>query len=145
VFFAGQVSDAELHRWLKTARLVLILSEQEAFGLQVLEGAAAGLPVVASDIPAHREAGEYVGDRGVTFVSPEGSPLEVADAIRSALEIPTPPPVRPLPSWADVVDRTLGVYDDVLRRPPVNGARAPRFGRPQRLEQGGRSGAAIEG
>jgi glycosyltransferase involved in cell wall biosynthesis len=145
VSFAGHVSDADLHRWLKTARLVVALSEQEAFGLQVLEGVAAGRPVVASDIPAHREAAEYVGDGAVTFVLPEGSPLEVADAIRSALEIPTPPPVRPLPSWADVVDRTLGVYDDVLRRPPVNGARAPRFDRPRRLEQRGRSGAAIEG
>jgi glycosyltransferase involved in cell wall biosynthesis len=145
VSFAGQVSDADLHRWLKTARLVVALSEQEAFGLQVLEGVAAGRPVVASDIPAHREAAEYVGDSAVTLVSPEGSPLEVADAIRSALEIPTPPPVRPLPSWADVVDQTLGVYDDVLRRPPVNGARAPRFARPRRLEQRDRSGAAIEG
>jgi glycosyltransferase involved in cell wall biosynthesis len=145
VFFAGQVHDAELHRWLKTARLVLTLSEQEAFGLQVLEGVAAGLPVVASDIPAHREAGEYVGDRGVTFVSPEGSPLDVADAIRSALDVPPPPPVRPLPSWADVADRTVAVYDELMRRPSVNGARSPRFGRPRRLEQRGRSGAVIEG
>src|SRR4051794_19463355 len=98
VRFAGQVSDEDLHRWLKTARLVLTLSEQEAFGLQVLEGLAAGRPVVASDIPAHREAGEYGGDGGITFVSPGGSPLEVADAIRAALDGPTPQPVRPLPS-----------------------------------------------
>jgi glycosyltransferase involved in cell wall biosynthesis len=145
VSFAGHVSDADLHRWLKTARLVVSLSEQEAFGLQVLEGVAAGKPVVASDIPAHREAAEYLGDGGVTFVSPEGSPLEVADAIRSALAIPTPPPIGRLPSWADVVDRTLAVYEEVVRRPPVNGARATRFSRPRPLEQPGRSGAAVEG
>jgi glycosyltransferase involved in cell wall biosynthesis len=145
VRFTGQVTDADLHRWLKTARLVVSLSEQEAFGLQVLEGVAAGKPVVASDIPAHREAAEYLEGGGVTFVSPEGSPLEVADAIRSALAIPTPPPIGPLPSWADVVDRTLAVYEEVVRRPPVNGARAPRFSRPRPLEQPGRSGAAIEG
>jgi glycosyltransferase involved in cell wall biosynthesis len=145
VSFAGHVSDADLHRWLKTARLVVSLSEQEAFGLQVLEGVAAGKPVVASDIPAHREAAEYLGDGEVTFVSPEGSPLEVADAIRSALAIPTPPPIGRLPSWADVVDRTLAVYEEVVRRPPVNGARATRFSRPRPLEQPGRSGAAVEG
>jgi glycosyltransferase involved in cell wall biosynthesis len=145
VRFAGRVSDADLHRWLNTARLVVSLSEQEAFGLQVLEGLAAGKPVVASDIPAHREAANYVGDNGVTFVSPEGSPLEVADAIRSALAIPAPPLLGPLPSWADVVDRTLAVYEEVVRRPPVNGARSPRFSRPRPLEQPGRSGAAVEG
>jgi glycosyltransferase involved in cell wall biosynthesis len=145
VSFAGAVSDADLHRWLKTARLVVVLSEQEAFGLQVLEGLSAGRPVVASDIPAHREAAEYVGDGGVTFVSPEGSPLDVADAIRSALETQTPPSLRPLPSWTDVVDRTLAVYQDVMRRPRVTGARSPRFGRSRRLDERDRSGAAIEG
>jgi glycosyltransferase involved in cell wall biosynthesis len=145
VSFAGHVSDADLHRWLKTARLVVALSEQEAFGLQVLEGLSAGRPVVASDIPAHREAAEHVGDGGVTFVSPEGSPLEVADAIRSALDAPTPPLIRPLPSWEDVVDRTLAVYDDVMRSPPVTGPRSPRFGISRRLDERGRSGAAIEG
>jgi glycosyltransferase involved in cell wall biosynthesis len=144
VRFAGQVSDADLHRWLKTARIVVTLSEQEAFGLQVLEGVAAGRPVVASDIPAHREAAEYVGDGGVTFVSPEGSPLEVADAIRAALDGPTPQLVRPLPSWTEVVDRTLDVYDEVMRRPPVDGARSVRFGWPRRFEPRVRSGAAIE-
>ena len=145
VSFVGHVSDADLHRWLKTARLVVALSQHEAFGLQVLEGLSAGRPVVASDIPAHREAAEYVADGGVTFVSPEGSPLEVADAIRSALDISMPPPIRPLPSWADVVDRTLAVYDEVMRRPRINGAGPTRFARHRRLDDRGRSGAPIEG
>jgi glycosyltransferase involved in cell wall biosynthesis len=145
VRFAGRTSDADLHRWLKTARLVVALSEQEAFGLQVLEGVAAGRPVVASDIPAHREAGDYVADGGVTFVSPEGSPLEVADAIRAALAVPVPAPVRPLPSWADVVDRTLALYEELLRRPPTNGTRPTLLRRPRGFERYGRPGVGIEG
>ena len=85
VHFAGQVSDSDLHRWLRTARVVLALAEEAGgSGLQVLEAIAAGVPVVASDIPAHREAASYTAGEGVTFVSPEGSPLEVADAIAQA-------------------------------------------------------------
>jgi glycosyltransferase involved in cell wall biosynthesis len=145
VRFAGRASDAELNRWLNTARLVVTLSEQEAFGLQVLEGVAAGKPVVASDIPAHREAAGYAADGAVTFVLPEGSPLDVADAIRAALAGPVPGPVRPLPSWADVVDRTLALYEELLRRPSTNGARPTLLRRPRGFERHGRPGVGIEG
>jgi glycosyltransferase involved in cell wall biosynthesis len=145
VRFTGPVSDADLHRWLSTAGLVVTLSQQEAFGLQVLEGIAAGAPVVASDIPAHREAGDYAGDLGVTFVSPEGSPLEVADAISNAVTIPAPAPARPLPSWAEVVDRTLALYEELIRRRPTNGARRGRLGGPRSLQGHERRDVAVEG
>jgi glycosyltransferase involved in cell wall biosynthesis len=138
------VSDNDLYRWLSTARLVVTLSQQEAFGLQVLEGVAAGVPVVASDIPAHREAGNHATGTGVTFVSPEGSPLEVADAIRNALTVPAQAPVRPLPSWTDVVDRTLALYEELMRTSPTR-VRTARPGRPGRVEPHGRSGVAIGG
>ena len=145
VRFAGRASDAELNRWLNTARLVVTLSEQEAFGLQVLEGVAAGKPVVASDIPAHREAAGYAADGAVTFVLPEGSPLDVADAIRAALAVPVPHLIRPLPSWDDVVDTTLALYEELLPRAPTNGAGPTRLGRPGRFERGDRRGVGIEG
>jgi glycosyltransferase involved in cell wall biosynthesis len=145
VRFTGSVSDNDLYRWLSTARLVVTLSQQEAFGLQVLEGVAAGVPVVASDIPAHREAGNHATGTGVTFVSPEGSPLEVADAIRSALTLPAQAPVRPLPSWTDVVDRTLALYEELMRRSATMGAHRARPGRPGPVERHGRSGVAIGG
>ena len=145
VRFAGRASDAELNRWFNTARLVVTLSEQEAFGLQVLEGIAAGTRVVASDIPAHREVADYVADGAVTFVSPEGSPLDVTDAIRAALAGPVPAPVRPLPSWADVVDRTLALYEELLRRPSTNGTRPTLLRRPRGFERHGRPGVGIEG
>jgi glycosyltransferase involved in cell wall biosynthesis len=145
VRFAGRASEADLHRWLNTARLVVTLSEEEAFGIQVLEGIAAGRPVVASDIPAHRELGDYVADGAVTFVSPEGSPLDVADAIRAALAVPVPDLIRPLPSWDDVVDTTLALYEELLPRAPTNGAGPTRPGRPGRFERGDRPGVGIEG
>jgi 1,2-diacylglycerol 3-alpha-glucosyltransferase len=145
VRFTRSVSDNDLYRWLNTARLVVTLSQQEAFGLQVLEGVAAGVPVVASDIPAHREAGNHATGTGVIFVSPEGSPLEVADAIRSALTLPAQAPLRPLPSWTDVVDRTLALYGELMRRSPTKRAHRARPVRPGPVEPHGRSGVAIGG
>jgi glycosyltransferase involved in cell wall biosynthesis len=145
VRFTGPISDADLHRWLSTARIVACLSQQEAFGLAMLEGIAAGAPVVASDIAAHREAGGYVGDLGVGFVSPEGSPFEVADAIRAAVTIPAPVLVRPLPSWADVVDRTLAVYQEVLGGRPADAALRAGAGRWRPLVRHGHRDVAVEG
>jgi glycosyltransferase involved in cell wall biosynthesis len=134
VSFVGRVSDADLHRWLKTARFVVTLSEHEAFGLQVLEGVAAGRPVVASDIPAHREAASFART-GVTFVSPEGSPLEVAEAISSATATPVAPTDMALPSWADVVDATLERYEELMGRRRSADTRRARPWKPRAPER----------
>jgi glycosyltransferase involved in cell wall biosynthesis len=62
-----RVELAEVYRW---ARVVLIPSGAEGFGLPAIEALACGAAVVASDIPSLREAGgpaaEYapVGDIG---------------------------------------------------------------------------------
>jgi glycosyltransferase involved in cell wall biosynthesis len=52
---AWRVTDAELAALYAGARVVLIPSRVEGFGLPLLEAFAAGVPVVASDIPALRE------------------------------------------------------------------------------------------
>ena len=51
------VDDAALRQLYETARALLYLSEDEGFGLPVLEARELGCPVIASDIPALREAG----------------------------------------------------------------------------------------
>lgn len=53
--FPGRVDDAELGRWMGRAWAFVSMSGREAFGLAILEAAAWGIPVVASDIPAHAE------------------------------------------------------------------------------------------
>jgi glycogen(starch) synthase len=116
VEFVGSVADAELYRWLRTGRVVLALSEQDSSGLQVTEALGAEAPVVASDIAVHREAVSYAGGAGVRFVSPAGSPLEVADGICEAAEFSIPESVRlQLPTWDEVVERTLAVYTKAIR------------------------------
>ena len=58
------LDDALLPGIYASASAVLQLSHYEGFSLPVVEALAAGAPVVASDIPAHRE----VGGEAVSFV-----------------------------------------------------------------------------
>jgi glycosyltransferase involved in cell wall biosynthesis len=51
------LSTPALCRLLAGARALLMPSFAEGFGLPIIEALATGTPVVASDIPAHREAG----------------------------------------------------------------------------------------
>jgi glycosyltransferase involved in cell wall biosynthesis len=115
VDFVGCVPDAELYRWLRTACVVLALAEQQTSGLQLLESFAAGVPVVASDLPVHREAALHADGPAVTFVAPAGSPIEAGDAICEASWLRAAPTVPPrLPTWDDVVDDTLSLYEDAM-------------------------------
>jgi glycosyltransferase involved in cell wall biosynthesis len=123
VHFVGHVSDAVFYRWLRTACVIVTLAEQQASGVQVFEALSAGTPAVASDIPVHREAASQAAGAGVTFVSPDGSPLEVVDAIEEAASARIKSTARTdLPSWEAAVDGTLSLYEAALnprRRPAV--------------------------
>ena len=55
VSFRADVPDDELQMLYQTARIAVSPSLAEGFGLVPLEAMAAGVPVVASDIPSHRE------------------------------------------------------------------------------------------
>jgi glycosyltransferase involved in cell wall biosynthesis len=55
-YVAGFVADAELPNLVAGAACVVLPSMYEGFGLPLVEAMAAGTAVVASDIPAHREA-----------------------------------------------------------------------------------------
>ncbi len=61
----SRVSDSEMHEVLSSASLVVVNSFDEGLSLPVIEALAAGTPVVASDIAAHREligSGGYLVD-----------------------------------------------------------------------------------
>lgn len=64
------LSTPALKRLISGARALLMPSFIEGFGLPVVEAASIGTPVVASDIPAHRE----VGHPATVFVDPIDGP-----------------------------------------------------------------------
>jgi glycosyltransferase involved in cell wall biosynthesis len=55
VVFTGFISDQEVATVLHSSKLFVFPSEEEGFGLAILEAMAAGLPCILSDLPALRE------------------------------------------------------------------------------------------
>lgn len=58
----GPIDDAQLSRLLSDARALLFPSFAEGYGIPLVEALAAGVPVIASDLPVFREIGQGVPD-----------------------------------------------------------------------------------
>lgn len=84
----GTVSDRELVAWYHAADTFVFPSVTEGFGLVVLEALAAGLPVIASDIPVFRE---FLRDGVGAVLSPAGDAPSLAAAM---LRLATDPQLR---------------------------------------------------
>jgi glycosyltransferase involved in cell wall biosynthesis len=99
VRYLGYVSDPEL-AWLYQHCLAYVnVSLYEGFGLTPLEAVAYGAPVVASDIPAHRES---LADSAATLVDlTDGQALRSALVAASRKELPRTT-LRSLRHWSDV-------------------------------------------
>ncbi len=117
----GPVLETTLHRWLRTARVLVSVSEHEAFGMAPLEAAVAGCRVVLSDIPAHREiAADYLD--GIGELIDGRDPAAISAALNRALgqEPRWPDADGPsVPSWAEVAAETAGIYRALADPPPA--------------------------
>lgn len=80
VHFAHGVSSRSLAILMANAKALLMPSLAEGFGLPLKEAKAMGCPVIASDIPAHREVLESYGT-----LLPVDDPIAWSHAIRSHL------------------------------------------------------------
>jgi glycosyltransferase involved in cell wall biosynthesis len=78
----GVVDDDALPSLVAAARTMAFVSTKEGFGLAALEALAAGVPVVARDLPVLRE----VFGPTVSFAT---DPAGIADAIDGVLRGPT--------------------------------------------------------
>jgi D-inositol-3-phosphate glycosyltransferase len=85
VRFVGPRSRVDLAALFRNARLVLVPSHSETFGLVALEAAASGVPVVAQGTGGLREA-VLAGDTGLIIESRD--PRDWADALTEILGNP---------------------------------------------------------
>lgn len=108
-------SDEELASLLKGACGLLMPSFSEGYGMPIAEALAAGTPVIASDIPAHREAGAGAPD----FLDP----LDGPGWQEAALDFAQNGPMRRAqlerlkdwraPQWSEHLDMAQKVIDEV--------------------------------
>lgn len=86
VEWLGRISDAELARRLRAAAALCAPAlHGESFGIVLLEAMAAGVPVVASDIPGYRDVARR--DREALLVAP-GDTRALREALRQVLDDP---------------------------------------------------------
>ena len=118
VRFVGPIEDEELFRWLHTADVVVTMADEAMSGTTLLEAACAGAPVIASDIAAHTEIGAHLGSEAVRLISPQASPLDLADEIKFAAVRPrTLLDVAEVPSWDDMASQMAALYRTVPDAP----------------------------
>ncbi len=98
VLSLGLLGDDDLPSLYAAARWTLVPSRDEGFSLPVVESLACGTPVIASDIPAHRELAANA--TGVTLVAPPSG--DAWEGAVNALRGPRPTLVTPPPfTWDD--------------------------------------------
>ena len=111
------LSREELLAWYARADVFISMSRHETFGLALLEAAVAGAPVVASDIPAHRETATYVGPGRVQLVPSDAPPMRLADAIVAQTRLGRAESIDGwrIPTLDTTLDGTLAAYATLAR------------------------------
>lgn len=114
----GTVSDEELQGWYNAADAFVFPSVKEGWGLVVLEAMAAGLPVIATDLPVFRE---YISDGRDAILARARDADSLADAMTRVATDPAfrarlsaaGPDVAARYTWEASADRHLAVYREM--------------------------------
>ncbi|MEA2363955.1 MAG: hypothetical protein QOD71_3100 [Thermoleophilaceae bacterium] len=103
----GEIRDERVVRALqRSAAALVLLSEAEAQPLVLLEALSVATPVIASDLPAHRELrASHPG--WVTLAQGADDVLGAAQELAARGSPAKPPEVD---TWNDVANRLVGVY-----------------------------------
>jgi glycosyltransferase involved in cell wall biosynthesis len=113
---AGFHVGEEKNRWLRGARGFVLLSQYESGSVAVYEAAAAGLPLLLSDLPWANKV--YRQARNTSFVA-LSSAGKIAPALRAfhAQAHRQPGTTFPVLTWRQVAERYLEVYHKMLGSP----------------------------
>lgn len=120
IMFTGFIPDSELVALLLSADVLVVPSIYEPFGIVALEGMAAGVPVVASQVGGLAEVIEH--DKTGVFVYPR-SPESIAWGVAHVLFNPehtrwmvqnAKEMVRKTYSWEAIAKKTVEVYKEVV-------------------------------
>jgi glycosyltransferase involved in cell wall biosynthesis len=146
--FLGYVGDAELLELYKCADVVCIPSLYEPFGIVALEGMAAQVPVVTSDVGGLKDFVENM-ETGVTTYAGDASSLawgllqvlrnpELAQRLRETGY----DKVKHIYNWKVIASRTYEVYQKVLNEANMQKAKAEMVSvATEKLDDAPRSGA----
>jgi glycosyltransferase involved in cell wall biosynthesis len=121
--FAGFQTGLALRELYAHAGVFVLPSSHEGLPIALLEALSYGLPVVASDIPAHMEIGLEK-----THYFPLGNVVELADRLQSFALRRWPMEMRECTrrwvaeryDWRSVTMQTISVYRMAARRSEVN-------------------------
>jgi glycosyltransferase involved in cell wall biosynthesis len=118
VVFHGRLPDDAFAVRMAVAAAAVSASGHEAFGMAVADALTAGIPTVASFIPAHRELAAMAGDGAPMWLVNPDDEAALVDALRvAAATRRVAYGSNALPTWSDVVLSTREVYASVA--PPV--------------------------
>lgn len=109
VVLTGRVSDEELAALYSAADALVFPSEEEGFGLPVVEALACGTPVAAFAIETMRE---LHGDRAGVALTEPGDADGLLDAAERIAGSPVDVPSR---TWTDVAGETWSAYEAAQR------------------------------
>ncbi|MGD2150519.1 MAG: glycosyltransferase family 4 protein [Desulfobacterales bacterium] len=122
VDYRGPVSPNELmNKWFPLCSGLITLSQHDEGRPQVmLEAMAAGLPIIASDIPAHLDIVKH-GINGWIVSDPQDlknaiSFFNTHEAVRRAGESARSWALKNIGTWDDCARRYITAYHDLLRR-----------------------------
>ena len=132
VTFVGQQPPAAIVSWMKAADVLVLPSLSEGRPVVVLQAMAAGLPVVASDIPGTRD---LVAQDQTGFLFPARSPEGLAECLAKAHDDPearirvaraASAAIEAKGLFTDeIARRHIGIYRDVLTADRARDGLAP--------------------
>jgi glycosyltransferase involved in cell wall biosynthesis len=117
VVFHGRLGEHDFAARVAVAAAAVSASGHEAFGMAVADALTAGIPTVASFIPAHRELAVMAGSAVPLWLVNPDDEAALAGALRTAAATPRAAQgTNALPTWSDVVLATREVYAVVAPR-----------------------------